>query len=47
LLRASSARNERTVDLQRIQAFFTDASGFADASAAWPFFGSSVRSKIE
>src|SRR4051812_39940083 len=28
LLRASSARNERTVALQRIQAFFTNASVF-------------------
>src|SRR4051812_7344452 len=34
LLSASSARNERTVDLQRIQAFFTNPSVFTDASVA-------------
>src|SRR4051812_39457451 len=34
LLRASSARNERTVALQRIQAFFTKASVFNGASVA-------------
>src|SRR3954447_6834806 len=46
LLRASSARNERMVDLQRIQAFFTNASVFTDASVAAACDGFSAQASV-